>query len=158
MAPQLRKTVGSSPYVQERLVLPYFRNAVRDVVSGYEVKNIYAEKGRKEIAAKIRDFLQEQLEPRGVQIVDVLLRDVKLPERFRDSIEAKLTAEQRVQQTVQSAWTETSQYSIPYPPLHNSSNECRKYSISRPLVCYPTLALTVPSGNVPITLCAEGAQ
>ena len=31
-------------------------------------------------------------------MVDVLLRDIKLPTRFRESIEAKLTAEQRVQQ------------------------------------------------------------
>ena len=28
----------------------------------------------------------------GIEIVDVLLRDVKLPQRFRESIEAKLTA------------------------------------------------------------------
>ncbi len=95
-APQIRKTVGTR-YV-ERLVVPYFRNSVRDVVSGYPVKNIYAEQGRKEIADKIHQFLRENLEPRGIQIVDVLLRDVKLPTRFKESIEAKLTAEQRVQQ------------------------------------------------------------
>jgi regulator of protease activity HflC (stomatin/prohibitin superfamily) len=62
------------------------------------VKNIYSEQGRKEIAGKIHEFLRENLEPRGVQMVDVLLRDVKLPQRFKESIEAKLTAEQRVQQ------------------------------------------------------------
>ena len=62
------------------------------------MKNIYGEQGRKEIAAKIRGFLRENLEPRGIEVVDVLLRDVKLPQRFKESIEAKLTAEQRVQQ------------------------------------------------------------
>jgi regulator of protease activity HflC (stomatin/prohibitin superfamily) len=95
-APQIRKTVGRD--YQRVLVIPYFRNAVRDVVSGYEVKNIYAEIGRKEIALKIREFLRANLEPRGIQVVDVLLRDVQLPQRFKDSIEAKLTAEQRVQE------------------------------------------------------------
>ena len=95
-APQIRKTVGRA-YV-ERLIVPYFRNALRDVVSGYPVKKIYAEVGRKEIAQKIRAFLVETLEPRGIRIVDVLLRDVKLPQRFKESIEVKLTAEQRVQQ------------------------------------------------------------
>ena len=54
-APQIRKTIGWN-YV-ELLIVPYFRNAVRDVVSGYPVKNIYGEQGRKEIAQKIRDFL-----------------------------------------------------------------------------------------------------
>jgi regulator of protease activity HflC (stomatin/prohibitin superfamily) len=95
-APQIRKTIGRN--YGEILLIPYFRNAVRDVVSGYPVKNIYTEQGRKEIAAKIKDFLVEKLEPQGIQVRDVLLRDVKLPTRFRESIEAKLTAEQQVQQ------------------------------------------------------------
>ena len=95
-APEIRKTVGQD-YMQV-LVVPYFRNAVRDVVSGYQVKNIYSETGRKQIAAKIKEFLTANLEPRGIRVEDVLLRDVKLPERFRESIEAKLTAEQQVQQ------------------------------------------------------------
>jgi regulator of protease activity HflC (stomatin/prohibitin superfamily) len=62
------------------------------------VKNIYSESGRKEIASKIKGFLKENLESRGIRVEDVLLRDVKLPQRFRESIEAKLTAEQQVQQ------------------------------------------------------------
>lgn len=95
-APDIRKTVGQD-YMQV-LVVPYFRNAVRDVVSGYQVKNIYSESGRKQIAAKIKEFLTANLEPRGIRVEDVLLRDVKLPDRFRESIEAKLTAEQQVQQ------------------------------------------------------------
>ena len=95
-APDIRKTVG--PRFVEKLIVPYFRNAVRDVVSGYPVKNIYSEAGRKEIAGKIKEFLTANLEPRGIRVEDVLLRDVKLPTRFRESIEAKLTAEQQVQQ------------------------------------------------------------
>ncbi|MCH7707808.1 MAG: prohibitin family protein [Myxococcales bacterium] len=96
MAPQIRKTIGRN--YMSVLVVPYMRNAVRDVVSGYQVKDIYTAKGRKEIAEKIRVFLRKTLEPEGIEIVDVLLRDVKLPQRFRESIELKLTAEQRVQQ------------------------------------------------------------
>ena len=96
MAPQIRKTIGGN--YRETLVTPYLRNAVRDTVAGYEVKNIYAEAGRKEIAAKIKNFLVENLEHQGIDIIDVLLRDVQLPQRFRESIELKLTAEQRVQQ------------------------------------------------------------
>ena len=83
---------------REILVIPYFRNAVRDVVSGYPVKNIYTESGRQGDRRQDPGFLEENLEPRGIQVVDVLLRDVKLPQRFRESIEAKLTAEQQVQQ------------------------------------------------------------
>ncbi len=95
-APQIRKTIGWN-YI-EKLVIPYFRNGLRDVVSGYEVKKIYTEVGRKEISEKIQLCLVGVLEPQGISIVDVLLRDVRLPQRFKESIEAKLTAEQRVQQ------------------------------------------------------------
>jgi len=95
-APTIRKTIGRN-YL-EQLVIPYFRNGLRDVVAGHIVKNIYSESGRREIATQLRDFLTENLEPRGIRIVDVLLRDVKLPQKFRESIELKLTAEQRVQQ------------------------------------------------------------
>ena len=97
-APNLRKTVGREDEVTRKLIIPYFRNALRDVVAGYQVKNIYSETGRKEIADRILVFLKENLGPRGIKIERVLLRDVELPQRFRDSIEAKLTAEQRVQQ------------------------------------------------------------
>jgi regulator of protease activity HflC (stomatin/prohibitin superfamily) len=95
-APAIRKTIGRN--FVEQLVVPYFRNGLRDVVAGYQVKNIYSETGRREIATRLRDFLVENLEPRGIRVVDVLLRDVKLPQKFRESIELKLTAEQRVQQ------------------------------------------------------------
>jgi len=95
-APTIRQTVGRN-YI-DVLIIPYFRSALRDVVSGYPVKQVYADEGRKEIASKIKAFLEQALGGRGILIVDVLLRDVKLPERFKESIEAKLTAEQRVQQ------------------------------------------------------------
>lgn len=97
-APNIRKTIGTERVYYQTLVLPYFRNALRDVVSGYQVKNIYSAKGREEIAGQIETRLAEALEPRGITVVNVLLRDVQLPQRFRESIEAKLTAEQRVQQ------------------------------------------------------------
>jgi regulator of protease activity HflC (stomatin/prohibitin superfamily) len=95
-APTIRQTVGWN-YV-DLLIVPYFRSALRDVVSGYPVKKVYSTEGRKEIAFKVKDLLGESLGMRGILVVDVLLRDVKLPQRFKESIEAKLTAEQRVQQ------------------------------------------------------------
>lgn len=95
-APELRKTVGAD--FMKVLIIPYFRNAVRDVVSGYQVKNIYSEQGRKEIASRVKESLSDSLGPRGIDITEVLLRDVQLPPKFRESIEAKLRAEQKAEQ------------------------------------------------------------
>ncbi len=95
-APALRKKVGRN-YLSI-LVVPYLRNAVRDVVSAYEVKNIYSESGRKEIAARMLEYLRENLDSRGIEVERVLMRDVQLPQRFKESIEAKLAAEQKAEQ------------------------------------------------------------
>jgi len=95
-APTIRKTIGTN--YSDVLLIPYFRNAVRDVVSGYQVKNIYSEQGRKQIAAKVKTSLTESLGPNGIEVVDILLRDVQLPNKFKQSIEAKLTAEQKAEQ------------------------------------------------------------
>lgn len=96
MAPQVRKTIGRN--YRDILVVPYFRNQMRDVVAGYPVRNIYSEQGRTQIATRVADNLRKNLEDQGIEVLAVLLRDVRLPKRFKDSIEAKLTAEQRVQQ------------------------------------------------------------
>ncbi len=96
MAPQIRKTIGLT--YREVLVIPYFRNAMRDVVSGAKVKNMYNEAGRKEIANKVLNSLQRNLGPKGIDVQDILLKDITLPERFKQSIENKLTAEQRAGQ------------------------------------------------------------
>jgi prohibitin 1 len=78
----------------ESVLEPYIREAIRNVISGYEVKALYSEQGRKEIGGKIAEFLKEKLTPRGIEIQDVLLRDVTLPAAFAQSIEAKLRTEQ----------------------------------------------------------------
>ena len=91
-AAYVRKTIG--PDYGRTVLEPYIREAIRNVASGYEVKALFSEKGRFEIGAKIKQFLIEKLESRGVLIQDVLLRDVTLPEKFRESIETKLRTEQ----------------------------------------------------------------
>ncbi len=89
----VRETIGSK--VVQTVIEPYVREAIRSVVSGYPVKALYSEEGRKVIGVKIHDFLIGKLQSRGVLIQDVLLRDVRLPASFSESIETKLKAEQQ---------------------------------------------------------------
>ena len=88
----VRKTIGRD--YRQTILEPYVREAIRNVVSGYPVKALYSEEGRKDIGVRILKFLQEKLAERGILIQDVLLRDVRLPATFSQSIEAKLKAEQ----------------------------------------------------------------
>ena len=88
----VRKTVGRD--FEQTIIEPYFREAIRNVASGYEVKSLYSEEGRGKIGKQILEFLKAKLEPRGIIVQDVLLRDVRLPAAFSDSIQQKLKTEQ----------------------------------------------------------------
>ena len=95
-AVKVRKTVGRD--YRETVLEPYVREAIRNVVSGYQVKALYSDAGRQEIGKKIFDFLNGKLNDRGIRVQDVLLRDVRLPASFAQSIEMKLRAEQEALQ------------------------------------------------------------
>ena len=88
----IRKNIGRN--YQETILEPYVRESIRNVISGYEVKALYSDKSRKEIGERIKEFLVSKLEPQGIFIQDVLLRDVRLPAAFAQSIEIKLKTEQ----------------------------------------------------------------
>ena len=88
----VRKTIGRN--YRETILEPYTREAIRNVVSGYAVKALFSDAGRKEIGENILTFLKGKLDQRGILVQDVLLRDVRLPASFAQSIEAKLRAEQ----------------------------------------------------------------
>jgi len=93
---EVRKTVGVN-YVS-KVIEPYVRESIRNVASGYEVKALFQDKGRREISQKMLEFLQSKLAPRGIVVQDVLLRDVQLPRPFAESIQMKLRTEQEALQ------------------------------------------------------------
>ncbi len=92
----VRKTIGNN--YDSTILEPYVRESIRNVVSGYSVKALYSLEGRHEIGQKILDFLKSKLDERGIMIQDVLLRDVRLPAVFSQSIEIKLKTEQEALQ------------------------------------------------------------
>jgi len=92
----VRRTIG--PDYMSTVVEPYIREAIRNVASGYEVKALFSDKGRHEIGEKILDFLRNKLNPLGIMVQDVLLRDVQLPAAFAQSISLKLKTEQEALQ------------------------------------------------------------
>ncbi len=91
-APAIRREIG--PNYQTTVLIPVTREAIRTVVSGYQVKDLYSDTSRTEMSSKIKITLDERLIERGINVQDVLLRDIKLPATFLASIEAKLRAEQ----------------------------------------------------------------
>lgn len=77
----------------QKIIRPAIRSVIRKTIAQYDAKVIYSEK-RKEAVNKIKEELKEKLEPRGIVMEDVLLRNVELPAKLANSIEEKLQAEQ----------------------------------------------------------------
>jgi prohibitin 1 len=87
----LYQEVGSN-YVQV-LLRPEAASAVRGLTSESEAKALYSS-GRNVIQGAVLAELKEKLEPRGIIVEDVLLKDIVLPQELSKAIELKVQAEQ----------------------------------------------------------------
>ena len=81
------------PNFVEVVVEPNLRSTIRAVTSQHSANALYTG-AREEVAQQILKELVEQLGSRGVEVQNVLLRDIQLPQMLKGSIEAKQQAEQ----------------------------------------------------------------
>ena len=75
------------------IVEPTMRSVIRDTTAGHSANTLYSS-SRKQVEDEIKQSLQSSLEPRGIVIENILLRDIQLPHALRASIETKQQAEQ----------------------------------------------------------------
>ena len=80
----------------EVLLVPNFRSAIRGVTASNLASSLYSD-ARETIAKDILAHLQAQVQPRGIIIENVLLRDLQLPQTLKQAIEAKQQAQQEAQ-------------------------------------------------------------
>jgi regulator of protease activity HflC (stomatin/prohibitin superfamily) len=93
-APEVYKSLGI--LYQENIIRPEIRSTIREKVAQFTVIEVFSEK-REELSTSIFDDLKESLSKRGIELEDVLLRDVALPEMLITSINEKLSAQQEAQ-------------------------------------------------------------
>lgn len=87
----LHQSLGQS-YLQ-RVIQPAIRSAARSVVGRYTPEQLYSSK-RDAIQDEIYEETKKILEKQYVQLNEVLVRDVTLPNTIKDAIERKLKQEQ----------------------------------------------------------------
>jgi regulator of protease activity HflC (stomatin/prohibitin superfamily) len=75
------------------IVDPNLRSIIRDTTAGHSANTLYSS-SRKQVEDEIMQGLKAALEPRGIVVENVLLRDIQLPHALRSSIESKQQAEQ----------------------------------------------------------------
>jgi prohibitin 1 len=85
------QTIGSS--YSTTIIDPNLRSIIRDTTAGHSANTLYSS-SRKQVEDEIMQGLKGSLEPRGIVIENVLLRDIQLPHALRASIETKQQAEQ----------------------------------------------------------------
>merc|ERR1712224_482601 len=79
---------------ENRVVVPEVSSSVRGLTSESDAKALYSGNGRNVIQNKLKEELSEKLEPRGIVVEDVLLKNINLPKELTSSIEEKAKAEQ----------------------------------------------------------------
>jgi len=78
------------------LLVPNFRSAMRGVTAANNASTLYSD-ARESIARQVLDDLRAAVQPRGIIIENVLLRDLQLPDTLKQAIEAKQQAQQDAQ-------------------------------------------------------------
>jgi prohibitin 1 len=77
----------------DAIIEPTVRSAVRDSTASHSANALYSS-ARQEVQDQIRGTLQRELGRRGIEVEEVLLRDIQLPLSLKASIELKQQAEQ----------------------------------------------------------------
>jgi regulator of protease activity HflC (stomatin/prohibitin superfamily) len=93
-AAEVYSTLGLN-YV-DKIVRPAARTSIRNVISNYKVEDIYTQ-NRESVSIEISENLREAVKDRNVEIERVLLRDVKLPSKVQNEINAKMAAKQEAE-------------------------------------------------------------
>jgi prohibitin 1 len=93
-AAEVLQKVGTT--YSDVLLVPNLRSAMRAVTASNMASALYSD-ARDAIARQILTDLQNQVQPRGIVVENVLLRDLQLPETLKQAIEAKQQAQQEAQ-------------------------------------------------------------
>jgi regulator of protease activity HflC (stomatin/prohibitin superfamily) len=93
-AAEVYNTLGTQ-YV-DKIVRPAARTSIRNVISNYKVEDIYTQ-NRESVSIEISENLRNAVKDRKVEIERVLLRDVKLPDKVQNEINAKMAAKQEAE-------------------------------------------------------------
>jgi regulator of protease activity HflC (stomatin/prohibitin superfamily) len=93
-APNILKEIGTD-YL-EKIVRPVSRTAIRDNAVSYDAVALYSSK-RDEFQSRIFATINKSFAKRGLELEQLLVRNITLPSSVKASIESKINAEQDAQ-------------------------------------------------------------
>jgi regulator of protease activity HflC (stomatin/prohibitin superfamily) len=93
-APWILQNIGSN--YEDKIVRPVTRTAIRDNAVNYQAVDLYSTK-REEFQFKINKTITDNFAKNGLELQQILVRNISLPASVRASIESKIQAEQDAQ-------------------------------------------------------------
>jgi len=93
-APFILQNIGEN--YQDKIVRPVTRTAIRDNAVNYQAVDLYSTK-REEFQYKINKTITDNFAKNGLEVQQILVRNISLPATVRASIESKIQAEQDAQ-------------------------------------------------------------
>jgi regulator of protease activity HflC (stomatin/prohibitin superfamily) len=93
-APVILREIGTD-YL-EKIVRPVARTAIRDNAVSYDAVALYSSK-RDEFQSRIFETINKSFAKRGLELEQLLVRNITLPQSVKASIESKINAEQDAQ-------------------------------------------------------------
>ncbi len=94
--PYIREKIGDDKALEDNIVRPITRTRLRDNAVYYEAVALYSTR-RNEFQERIVKALTADFQARGIQLEQLLVRNIVLPPAVKTSIESKITAEQDAQ-------------------------------------------------------------
>uniref|UniRef100_A0A7S3JWE6 Prohibitin n=1 Tax=Aureoumbra lagunensis TaxID=44058 RepID=A0A7S3JWE6_9STRA len=79
------------------IISPELASAIRGLTAEHDAKSLYTS-ARQELQDELHSILDAKLNPYGIDVYDVLLKSVQLPQLLVTAIESKAKAEQEAQQ------------------------------------------------------------
>ncbi len=80
---------------EDRIIKPVIRSAVRDVIATLDSAQVYQERAL--IQRKIAEKVRRELEKRFITLDEILIRDIRLPQKVVEAIEQKRRALEEAQ-------------------------------------------------------------
>ncbi len=93
-APYILQNIGVN--YEDKIVRPVTRTAIRDNAVNYQAVDLYSIK-RQEFQAKINQTITSNFAKNGLEVQQILVRNISLPASVKASIESKINAEQDAQ-------------------------------------------------------------
>lgn len=93
-ASSIFESIGDN--VEATLIRPQVRSVIRNAIANYNAAEVISSQ-RGELQAEIVQVLTNELDANNIILLDVLLRDIRIPDSITQAIEEKQAAEQQIE-------------------------------------------------------------